>query len=187
MNLLESGPSKISGKHKAAILLVALGDKLGGEVLTRLNDEEVKAISKAIASLPQVHPNETESVLEEFSQAVSNNVPRGGAEVAKRMLVNAFGPVAAQHIVEHLPAGGTHGTDALQKVDPQQLSRFVEAEHPQTIALILSHLASERAASLLANLSAPVRAQVVVRIAEIQALPPALPAHAAFNGDAFLA
>src|SRR5579872_87719 len=172
MNLIESAPSKISGRHKAAILLVTLGEKLGGEVLMRLNDEEVKAVSKAIASLPQVGPNETESVLEEFSQAISQTMPRGGTDVAKRLLVNAFGPVAAQHIAQLLPAGGSQGTDSLQRVDPQQLSRFVEAEHPQTIALILSHLAAERAASLLANLSPQIRCQVVLRIAQLDRVSP---------------
>ena len=172
MNLIESAPAKIPGRHKAAILLVALGEKLGGEVLMRLNDEEVKAVSKAIATLPQVRPDETESVLQEFSQAVSQSVPRGGTDVAKRLLVNAFGPVAAQHIAEHLPAPGNHGAHSLQRVDPQQLSRFVEAEHPQTIALILSHLASDRAASLLASLSPAVRSQVVLRIAQLDRVSP---------------
>lgn len=172
MNLIESAPTKISGRQKAAILLVALGEKLGGEVLTRLNDEEVKTVSKTIASLPQVHPSETESVLEEFSQAVSHSAPRGGADVAKRLLVNAFGPVAAQHIAEHLPAAGSQGANSLQRVDPQQLSRFVESEHPQTIALILSHLSSERAASLLANLSPAVRSQAVLRIAQLDRVSP---------------
>jgi flagellar motor switch protein FliG len=172
MNLIESAPSKISGRHKAAILLVTLGEKLGGEVLMRLNDEEVKAVSKAIASLPQVGPTETESVLEEFSQAISQNVPRGGTDVAKRLLVNAFGPVAAQHIAQLLPAPGNQGADSLQRVDPQQLSRFVEAEHPQTIALILSHLAAERAASLLASLSPQIRCQVVLRIAQLDRVSP---------------
>ena len=172
MNVLENTPSKISGRQKAAILLVALGEKLGGEVLTRLNEEEVKTVSKTIATLPQVHPNETESVLEEFSQAISHNIPRGGTDIAKRLLVNAFGPVAAQHIAEHLPSPETQSSNSLQRVDPQQLSRFVEAEHPQTIALILSHLTAERAASLLANLNTTVRAQVVLRIAQLDRVSP---------------
>jgi len=167
MNLIESGTGKISGRQKAAILLVALGEKLGSEVLTHLNDEEVKAVSKTIAGLKRVHPNESEVVLEEFFLAVSRSTSRGGVDIAKRMLVTAFGPVTAQHIAEHLPRPANQSTDSLQKVDPQQLSRFLEAEHPQTIALILSHLSAERAASLLANLDTPVRSEVTLRIAQL--------------------
>ena len=172
MNLMESSPGKISGRNKAAILLVALGEKLGGEVLTRLNDEEVKDVSKAIAALQQVHPIQTESVLEEFSLAVSHSTPRGGADIAKRMLVTAFGPVAAQHIAEHLPVPPSQGAGSLERVDPLQLSRFLETEHPQTIALILSHLAPDRAASLLASLGAELKREVVLRIAQLDRVSP---------------
>lgn len=168
MNLIESPASKMAGPQRAAILLVALGEKLGGEVLSRLNEEEVKAVSKAIASLKNVQPNETESVLQEFCHAVLGGSSRGGVEVAKKLLVTAFGPVAAQHIADQLPRGsGGANNDSLQRVDPQQLSRFLEAEHPQTIALILSHLPAERAASLLANLEPEVRADVTLRIAQL--------------------
>jgi flagellar motor switch protein FliG len=173
MNVIENDASaKITGRVKAAILLVALGEKLGGEVLARLSDEEVKEVSKAVAGLKQVHPNQTESVLEEFHQAISANPPRGGTDVAKRLLITAFGPVAAQHIAQHLPKTGNRNSDSLQKVDPQQLSRFLEQEHPQTIALILSHLAPERAASLLANLKPEVRAEVTLRIAQLDRVSP---------------
>src|SRR5271154_3408782 len=167
MNLIEAASAKIAGPQKAAILLVALGEKLGGEVLARLNEEEVKMVSRVIASLKEVHPNETEAVLEEFLRAVANGASRGGADIAKRLLVTAFGPVAAQHIADHLPRGETQSTDSLQRVDPQQLSRFLEAEHPQTIALILSHVPAERAASLLSNLDPAVRSDVTLRIAQL--------------------
>lgn len=167
MNLIESTASKMTGPQKAAVLLVALGEKLGGEVLSHLNEEEVKAVTKAIAGLKSVNPNETEAVLEEFCQAVLGTSSRGGVEVAKKLLVTAFGPVAAQHIADQLPRGGTQSNDSLQRLDPQQLSRFLEAEHPQTIALILSHLAPDRAASLLANLEPEVRAEVTLRIAQL--------------------
>ena len=78
----ETTSTKITGPQKAAILLVALGDKLGGEVLKQLNDEEVKAVSKAIARLDNVTPSQTESVLEEFFQLASQAAAaRGGFEL----------------------------------------------------------------------------------------------------------
>ncbi len=139
----ENNTSRMSGSQKAAILLVALGEKIGGEILKQLNDEEVKAVSKAIARLEKVTPNQTESVLEEFSQSVSVKGGRGGFDYAKRVLSNAFGPEGAKRIADHLPKGGARiskNIESLQRADPQQLSRFIENEHPQTIALILVHL-----------------------------------------------
>lgn len=167
---------KASGPQKAAILLVALGEKLGGEVLKLLNDEEVKAVSKAIARLDNVTPSQTEAVLEEFIQSASQNgSKRGGFDYAKRMLANAFGAEGAKRIAEHLPKIGGRGNrniESLQKADPNQLSRFIESEHPQTIAVILSHLSAAQAASLLANLSPQVRCDVVLRMAQLDRVSP---------------
>jgi flagellar motor switch protein FliG len=172
--ITENSTTKISGAQKAAILLVTLGERLGGEILKQLNDEEVKTVSKAIARLEKVTPNQTESVLEEFCQSALGG-GRGGFDSAKRMLANAFGPEGAKRIAEHLPQGGgrvNKNIESLQKADPYQLSRFMETEHPQTIALILSHLSATQAASLLANLPPQVRSDVVLRIAELDRVSP---------------
>src|SRR5271170_1182696 len=106
MPATENSPTKIAGSQKAAILIVALGDKIGGELMKQLNDEEVKAVSKAIARLEKVTPSQTESVLEEFCQMTGQGGSRGGFEFAKRVLANAFGPEGAKRIAEHLPKGG---------------------------------------------------------------------------------
>ena len=171
----DNSTSKISGSQKAAILLVALGERVGGEILKQLSDDEVKAVSKAIARLEKVTPNQTEAVLEEFSQSVSQKGGRGGFDYAKRMLANAFGPEGAKRIAEHLPKGGARvskSIESLQKVDPVQLSRFMEGEHPQTIALILVHLSPAQAALLLANLAPEVRSDVVLRMAQLDRVSP---------------
>src|SRR5271170_3224071 len=166
--------SKIPGPQKAAILLVALGDKLGSEILKQLNEEEVKAVSKAIARLDKITPNQTEAVLEEFFQAARTG-GRGGFDLAKKMLANAFGPEGAKRIAEHLPKPGAQANkniEQLQKADPLQLSRFMEGEHPQTIALILSHLSAAHAALLIANLPPAVRTDVALRIAQLDKVSP---------------
>jgi flagellar motor switch protein FliG len=175
MPVPESTPTKITGPQKAAILIVALGDKVGGELMKQLNDEEVKAVSKAIARLDKVTPSQTESVLEEFCQMTGQNAGRGGFEYAKRVLANAFGPEGAKRIAEHLPKHGARinkNLESLQKADPNQLSRFIGGEHPQTIALILSHLSASQAASLLANLPMPLRSDVTLRIAQLDRVSP---------------
>jgi len=180
MTVNENHTSKLSGAQKAAILLVALGEKLGGEILKQLNDEEVKAVSKAIARIETVTPDQTEAVLEEFSQAASRSGGRGGFDYAKRMLANAFGPEGAKRIAEHLPKGGNRANkniESLQKADPLQLSRFVEGEHPQTIALILSHLSAAQAASLLTNLNPALRSEVTLRVAQLDRVSPDIVSH----------
>src|SRR6266700_2982542 len=98
---------KISGAQKAAILLVTLGERLGGEIMKQLTDDEVRSVSKAIARLEKVTPAQTESVLEEFCQsALGGCGGQGGFDYAKRVLSNAFGPEGAKRIAEHLPKGG---------------------------------------------------------------------------------
>src|SRR5580700_6887438 len=171
----ENNSTKITGVQKAAILLVALGDKISGEVMKQLNDDEAKAVSKAIARLDNVTPSQTESVLEEFCQLTKQNAGRGGFDYAKRVLSNAFGPEGAKRIADHLPRGGAHfnkNLETLQKADPTQLSRFIESEHPQTIALILSHLSPSQAASLLGTLPLPLRSDVTLRIAQLDRVSP---------------
>jgi flagellar motor switch protein FliG len=175
MAATESTSTKITGPQKAAILLIALGDKIGGEVLKQLNDEEVKSVSKAIARLEKITPSQTESVLEEFCQMVGQNGGRGGFDFAKRVLSSAFGPEGAKRIAEHLPKTGgrmNKHIESLQKADPNQLSRFIAGEHPQTIALVLSHLSATQAASLLVNLPMPLRSDVVLRIAQLDRVSP---------------
>jgi len=175
MPVAENGSSKISGAQKAAILLVALGDKLSGEVMKQFNDEEAKAVGKAIARLEKVTPGQTEAVLEEFCQLAKHSGGRGGFDYAKRVLSNAFGPEGAKRIAEHLPRVGARfnkNMESLQKADPNQLSKFIEGEHPQTIALILSHLSPAQAAALLAILPMPLRSDVAMRIAQLDRVSP---------------
>ena len=117
----ESTSTKITGPQKAAILLVALGDKISGEIMKQLNDEEAKAVSKAIARLDKVTPSQTEAVLEEFCQLTGQSGGRGGFDYAKRVLSNAFGPEGAKRIAEHLPRIGVRfnkNFESLQKPEP---------------------------------------------------------------------
>jgi flagellar motor switch protein FliG len=118
--------------------------------------------------------------LEEFCAIASRSGGRGGFDYAKRVLASAFGPEGAKRIADHLPKSGNRANkniETLQKVDPLQLSRFVEGEHPQTIALILSHLSSAQAASLLAHLNPALRSEVTLRIAQLDRVSPDIVAH----------
>jgi flagellar motor switch protein FliG len=102
-------------------------------------------------------------------------VLKGGVESARNMLINAFGPEQARSLLDRLMktiGSDAANFDALQKADPQQLAKFIHSEHPQTIALILSHLKSSQAAALLSSLPAEMRPDVALRMAHLDQISP---------------
>jgi flagellar motor switch protein FliG len=167
----------LSGIEKAAILMVLLGDQVSGELLKMLNEDEVQLISRQVARLKKVTPQEAEMVLEEFYQltAARDYVAKGGLDYARTMLFNAFGPEAAKRLMDRLVKAlgeDMASFDALQKADPQQLAKFLHNEHPQTIALVLSHLNPSQAAALLASLPPHLRGDVALRVASLDQISP---------------
>ena len=176
---LESATSEqtLSGIRKAAILMIILGDQAGGEILRQMDEEEVQAIGHEIARITSISNDQAENILEEFYQMsmAHDYVLKGGLDYAKKMLNSAFGPEHARRLVDRLVK--TLGSelasfDALQKADPQQLAKFIHNEHPQTIALILSHLNASQAAGLLVSLPQELRADVALRMAHLDQISP---------------
>jgi flagellar motor switch protein FliG len=171
-----SAPS-IPGIRKAAILMIILGDQVGGEILRQMDEEEVQAIGHEVARITSISNDQAENILEEFYQMsmAHDYVLKGGLDYAKKMLNSAFGPEHARKLVDRLVK--TLGSelasfDALQKADPQQLAKFIHNEHPQTIALILSHLNASQAAGLLVSLPQELRADVALRMAHLDQISP---------------
>jgi flagellar motor switch protein FliG len=167
----------LDGMQKAAILLVTLGDQASAELLKALEEEEVQKVSHEIARVTSVSTEQAESILEEFYQmtVAHDYVLKGGLDYARKLLINAFGPDAARRLLDRLvKALGTEVTtfDALQKADPQQLAKFIHSEHPQMIALILSHLNASQAANLLTSLPPELRADVAQRMASLDQISP---------------
>ena len=172
-----SGSDALPGVRKAAILMVMIGDEASSSILRELDNEEVEQISKEIARVQALAPEEAEGVLEEFHHMVTAReyVIKGGLDYARKVLVNAFGNEQAQRMLDRLMkalGNETLSFDALQKSDPQQLSKFIHAEHPQTIALILSHLNPSQAAGLLSQLPKELRADVAMRMANLDQISP---------------
>ena len=167
----------LTGIEKAAILLVVLGDQAGSHLVKQLTENDVDLISREVARLKKVSPEDAEAVLEEFYQLTSAReyFVRGGVDYAKRMLMKAFGPDASKRLIDRLVTGLGEDMatfDALQKADPQQLAKFLHSEHPQTIALVLAHLNTSQAAALLASLPAPMRGDVAWRMASLDQISP---------------
>jgi flagellar motor switch protein FliG len=167
----------ISGLRKAAILLVTIGDQASADFIRQLNEDEVQMVSREVARIGSITAEQAETVLEEFYQMsmARDFAVKGGLDYARSMLVSAFGPETAKKLVDRLiKALGSDAAslDALQKADPQQLAKFVHSEHPQTIALVLSHLNPSQAASLLISLPGNLRADVGLRMANLDQISP---------------
>jgi len=134
-------------------------------------------VSREIARLEAVPAGNAEELLEEFYQMnmAHELVVRGGLEYAKKMLNQAFSPELAKKLFDRVSksVGGEYASlDVLQKVDPQQLAKFIHNEHPQTIALVLSHLNASQAAALLVSLPSEIRSDVALRMGVLDQISP---------------
>ncbi len=167
----------VSGARKAAILMVSIGDEASSAILRELDEEEIQLISQQIARVASINSSETEKILEEFYQMslARNFVIKGGIDYARKILVNALGPDQSKRMLDKLMkslGNETLSFDALQKTDPQQLAKFIHSEHPQTIALVLSHLNASQAGGLLMSLPSELRADVALRMASLDQISP---------------
>src|SRR5260370_4675934 len=168
---------QLAGSRKVAILLVTLGEDVSAELLRQLEDEEVQQISREVARLSSVTAEQAEAVLDEFHQmsVAHDYVLKGGMDYARKLLNAAYGPEAAKKVLDRLVSAlGTEvvNFDALHKADPQQLAKFIHSEHPQTIALVLSHLNPTQAAALLVSLPAELRSDIAMRMANLEQISP---------------
>jgi len=166
----------IGGLNKAAIVMLLLGEEASTEVFRHLSEDEIERVAKAMAELGQVSAKMSEGVLEEFHQTVvaSEFVTRGDIGYARRILEKTLGAEAARRILERVMHSfqSTAGFKSLTTVDPEQLSKFILGEHPQTIALILAHLNSSNAAQLITLLPDELRADVLTRMASLDEISP---------------
>ena len=168
---------KMTPARKAAVLLIMLGEGSSSEVLKYLDEDEVQQLGREIAKMQAITSDQADVVLEEFYQMLvaRDYVMKGGIDFARKVLVTAFGPESAKKMLDRLTktlGAESANFDALQKVDPQQLAKFIHAEHPQTVALILSHLSASQAAALLSSLPQEMRADVALRMANLDQISP---------------
>jgi len=166
----------MAGLRKAAVFLVSIGEDISAEILKRLEEDEIQEVSKEIAELQNVDLKQQEAVFEEFQQMnmATEYIRRGGVDFAKKVLLKSLAPDQARRIIDRLQKQleNTSGFQALRKVDPQQLSKFIQHEHPQTIALILAHLDASQAAEAFGALPENLRANVAIRLASLREISP---------------
>ncbi len=171
----ETKASDIPGRRKAAILLVILGPEKAAEVLKHLDESDVEMLTIEIANLGQVSNEEKRAVLQEFSNLLKARemLASGGIEYAKKVLEKAFGPEKAMKIIERLVSNlQVKPFEFVKKADPLQLVNFLQSEHPQVIALVLSYLDPAMAAQVLGALPEDLQIEVVKRIALLERTSP---------------
>jgi flagellar motor switch protein FliG len=166
-----------AGARKAAILLVILGEDAASAIYRHLPPAEVEQVTQNIAELTGVDAETSLAVLEEFERMVvaGDYLAQGGKEYANKLLVKAFGEEGARDLLHQLSLTAEMNAgqlDSLRKADPQQLAKFIEGEHPQTIALILAHLEAKQASTLLMRLPEELRAEAIKRLAQLRQFSP---------------
>ena len=168
-------PVALPGSQKAAILMIALDVDTAAEVFKYLDPTEVEQISTEISKVSNTPSHTVDKVLEEFYNMVTAReyVLEGGLEYAQAVLEKSFGLSKAVEIMEKVKNLTTlRGFDVLKKADSTQLINFLNKEHPQTIALILSHLSPDQTANALRELPEDLRADVAYRIATLGKISP---------------
>ena len=173
----QSEGETVTGLRKAAMLLVLLGEETSAEMLQKLSEDDVQRVSREVAKITSISSEQAEGILNEFNHltAAGSHMARGGVEYARKLLLLAFSPETAKRLLDRLAkALGSEAAsfDAIQKADPQQLAKFIHNEHPQTIALVLSHLNPSQAAALLTSLPASLRSDVAQRMASLDQISP---------------
>ena len=174
---MKTETQSISGVQKAAILMVLLGDETSANLFRYMAEDEIQEITREISRLGRIDPQTADNVLDDYYKMTlaRSYLMQGGTEYARKLLVKAFGTEASKKLLDRAMMaiqGGAAGFDSLEKADPAQLSRFIQSENPQTIALILAHLRTNQAAALLNSLPAELRGEVVMRMASLEQISP---------------
>jgi flagellar motor switch protein FliG len=170
-------PADIPGLRKAAILMIAIGDELAKVLFQSLSETDVRRVTEEITRLGEVSPTELTQVLTEFYGLLETQqyMVRGGPDYALRLLTEAFGAARAEELLLQVKKirERTNGDMAkLQNMDALHLSKFLENEHSQTVALVLAHLDAKRGSTVLMNLQGAMRVDVVRRLAEMRQFSP---------------
>lgn len=158
----------IQGVQKAAILLIALGPEKSAQIFKHLKEEEIEELTLEIANTRSITPQVKDEVINEFYEVclAQQYIAEGGIGYAKELLEKALGTDKAMDVIGKLTASlQVKPFEFVRKTDASQLFNFIQDEHPQTIALILSYLSPQQSASIIASLPPDRQSDVAKRIA----------------------
>ena len=175
MAKMSGAASNISGREKIAVLMVSLGNDIAPEIYKKLDDATIELITLEIANLRKVSPEVKLDVLKEAQEILMARefMARGGVDYARDVLERALGPERAQNLLARITASlQVKPFDFMRHTDATQILGFIQNEHPQTIALILSYLEPPQAAMILSGLAPEMQAEVTKRIATMDRITP---------------
>ncbi|MGP4075603.1 flagellar motor switch protein FliG [Halobacillus sp. K22] len=167
--------SELSGKQKAAVLLISLGPVVAAQVYKHLNEEEIEQLTLEISSVQKVNSKEKEEILDQFHQIAlaQDYISQGGVGYAKTILEKALGEEEASNIIGRLTSSlQVKPFDFARNAEPTQILNFIQNEHPQTIALVLSYLDAAQSGQILSELPQELQADVARRIATMESTSP---------------
>lgn len=167
--------TEITGLQKAAVLLIALGPEKSANIFKHLKEDEIEQLTLEIANTRSVSPATKEQVLNEFYEIclAQQYIAEGGIAYAKELLEKALGEDKARDVIGKLTASlQVRPFEFVRKTDASQMLNFIQDEHPQTIALILSYLSSSQASAIISALPPDKQADVAKRIAQMDRTSP---------------
>lgn len=166
---------KLTGRQKAAILLISLGPDVSAQLYKHLTEDEIEKLTLEISSVKKVETEQKEDILEQFHQIAlaQDYIAQGGINYAKTVLEKALGSDEASNIINRLTTSlQVKPFDFARKADPGQILNFIQNEHPQTIAMVLSYLEKEQAGQILSELPQEMQADIAKRIAIMDSTSP---------------
>src|SRR5208282_3539793 len=175
--IVSPAANAMSGTAKAAMLLVLMGEETASQIYRHLSEANLERLTQAIAELPPIDSGTALKILEEYHALAltQDYLAQGGSEYARKLLVKAFGEDGARQLLQQVSQAAEVSAgklDSLQNSDPQQLAKFLEGEHPQTIAMVMAHLQAKPATELLMRLPDALRAESVKRMAQLRMFSP---------------
>jgi flagellar motor switch protein FliG len=165
----------LTGRQKAALLLISLGPEVSAQIFKHLRDEEIEQLTLEIANVRKVDSSDKETILSEFHQIcmAQEYISQGGISYAKEILEKALGSSKALDIINRLTATlQVRPFDFARKADPAQILNFIQNENSQTIALVLSYLQADQSSIILSALPQDKQAEVAKRIALMDSTSP---------------
>jgi len=165
----------LTGSQKAAIVLLKLGRERSARILKLLGDREVTQVTAEIVQAQSVKREDAEGSLIEFAMLAKANdtLATGGVERAREMLEASLGAERAAEILDSLRVSMAKAPfEFLRKTEPRQVLNFLSGEHPQTVALVLAHMAPDQASMVLGGLEEDVQRDVSIRVAKLEQTSP---------------
>ncbi len=160
----------LTGAQRAAAFLMSLGEEEAAEILRHMDADEVQKVGAAMTNLARVSRVELTEVIGHFNDSVAENTSLGvGADdYVRRLLTNALGAKRARSLLDRiLQRSDSAGLEALEWMETRAIYDMIAGEHPQIVAIVLAHLDSDRAASIMNRLDETTRNEVFVRIATL--------------------